>query len=124
MSQFVIDCSAPADDQIFDCASFEKFLKDRVKVNGKTNNLEEGQISISRDGSMIRFQCDSEEVSVSKRYLKYLTKKFLKKHQLRDWLRVISTDKNTYVVKYFRVGDDDAEDDAEEEEASAMETTE
>lgn len=28
------------------------------------------------------------------RYLKYLTKKFLKKHDVRDWLRVIASNKD------------------------------
>ncbi len=28
------------------------------------------------------------------RYLKYLTKKFLKKHNVRDWLRVIASNKD------------------------------
>ena len=28
------------------------------------------------------------------RYLKYLTKKYLKKHNVRDWLRVIASNKD------------------------------
>lgn len=32
--------------------------------------------------------------SVHGRYLKYLTKKFLKKHDVRDWLRVIASNKD------------------------------
>ena len=49
----------------------------------------------------------------SGRYLKYLTKKFLKKQQLRDWLRVVSTNKGEYTLKFFNVvgeGEDDDED--------------
>src|SRR6185437_9176254 len=37
----------------------------------------------------------------SKRYLKYLTKKYLKKQQLRDWLRVVATNKSTYQLRYL-----------------------
>ena len=33
---FVIDCTKPVEDKIMDIASFEKFLKDKIKVNGKT----------------------------------------------------------------------------------------
>ena len=33
---FVIDCTKPVDDKIMDIASFEKYLIDRIKVNGKT----------------------------------------------------------------------------------------
>ena len=33
-----------------------------------------------------------------RRYLKYLTKKFLKKHNVRDWLRVIASNKDRKCV--------------------------
>ena len=37
-----------------------------------------------------------------RRYLKYLTKKFLKKHNVRDWLRVIAsnTNRQTYELRH------------------------
>ena len=41
------------------------------------------------------------------------TKKFLKKNQLRDWLRVVSTSKGVYELKFFNVVNDEAEDDDE-----------
>lgn len=49
------------------------------------------------------------------RYLKYLTKKYLKKNKLRDWLRVVSKDKETYELRYFQINsqEDDDEEDAE-----------
>ena len=45
------------------------------------------------------------EAPFSKRYLKYLTKKFLKKKQLRDWLRVVANNKSTYELRYFKIHD-------------------
>lgn len=36
----------------------------------------------------------TSELPMSKRYLKYLTKKYLKKHNVRDWLRVIASNKD------------------------------
>ena len=41
------------------------------------------------------------------------TKKFLKKQQLRDWLRVVSTSKGVYELLLFNVVNDEAEDDEE-----------
>lgn len=108
--KFVVDCSVPVSDKIMDVAAYEKYVRDHFKVSGRTNNLEEGGVTIARDGSKLVLGAQS---AVSKRYLKYLTKKYLKKHQLRDWLRVISTDKSTYTVKYFNV--DQEESDADEE---------
>jgi large subunit ribosomal protein L22e len=34
------------------------------------------------------------DVMHPRRYLKYLTKKYLKKHNVRDWLRVIASNKD------------------------------
>ncbi len=35
---FVIDCSKPVEDKIMEIASLQKFLTDRIKVNGKTGD--------------------------------------------------------------------------------------
>lgn len=44
--------------------------------------------------------------------LDHRTKKFLKKQQLRDWLRVVSTSKGVYELRFFNVvADADEEDD-------------
>lgn len=73
-------------------------------MNGKTGKL----------GELIRIEVNSskKEVTVvsstkfAKRYLKYLTKKFLKKQMLRDYIRVIANGKSTYELRYFNVEED------------------
>eukprot|EP00741_Cyanophora_paradoxa_P007741 tig00001206_g7490.t1 len=99
VNKFTIDASSPVDDGIMDAASFEKFLHDRIKVNGKAGNLGD-TITISRDKTKINV---TAEGPFSKRYLKYLTKKYLKKQQLRDWLRVVSSNKTTFELRYFNI---------------------
>ncbi|KAI9141233.1 putative 60S ribosomal protein L22 [Paraphysoderma sedebokerense] len=110
--KFTLDCSQPANDSIFDAAAFEKYLHDRIKVNGRTNNLGE-VVVITRDGDS-KVTVTATGVGFPKRYLKYLTKRFLKKYQLRDWLRVISVTKDTYTLKYFNVNQDNEEEEDEE----------
>ncbi|VDN35341.1 unnamed protein product [Gongylonema pulchrum] len=56
----------------------------------------------------------TSEVPFSKRYLKYLTKKYLKRNALRDWLRVVAPAKDTYELRYFQISQDD-EDFSENE---------
>jgi large subunit ribosomal protein L22e len=107
VTKFVIDCSSPVEDKVLDPASFEKFLHDRIKVNGKAGNLE-GKVTISRDKTKLYVNA---EAPFSKRYLKYLTKKYLKKQQLRDFLHVIASAKNAYELRYFKVSGGDAEAD-------------
>ncbi|KAI9819710.1 MAG: 60S ribosomal protein L22 [Thelocarpon impressellum] len=109
-TKYIINCSQPASDKIFDISAFEKFLHDKIKVDGRVGNLGDTvQISQQGDGKIevIAHQ------QFSGRYLKYLTKKFLKKQQLRDWLRVVSTSKGVYELRFFNVVNDDADDDDE-----------
>ncbi|EPY41609.1 hypothetical protein AGDE_02315 [Angomonas deanei] len=40
-----------------------------------------------------------------KKYFKYITKKFLKKKGLREWIRILATSKDTYKLKYFNIED-------------------
>jgi len=106
---FYIDCSQPVDDDIFDMASFEQFLKDSIKVAGKKGQLGEA-VEVTRTTSKVSV---SVNIRFQKRYLKYLTKKFLKKQSLRDYIRVIANAKDSYYLRYFNInqagGDDDDE---------------
>jgi large subunit ribosomal protein L22e len=47
----VIDYSKPATDGVFDGADFEKFLHDRIKVDGKAGRLGES-VKVARDGRL------------------------------------------------------------------------
>lgn len=49
--------------------------------------------------------------SFNSRYLKYLTKKYLKKNNLRDWLRVVASTKEAFELRYFQINNDDEEED-------------
>ncbi len=51
----------------------------------------------------------------SKRYLKYLTKKYLKKNNLRDWLRVVASAKDAYELRYFQINNDEEDEDEDNE---------
>ncbi|KAK4050403.1 60S ribosomal protein L22 [Microbotryomycetes sp. JL201] len=107
--KFIVDYSQPAENKIFDEAAFEQFLTNSIKVEGKTGQLGE-DVSVKREGAgkiVI-----SSQIPMSKRYVKYLTKRFLKKNSLREWLRVVSTSPDTYTLKFFETADDaDASDE-------------
>ncbi|EDV37158.1 uncharacterized protein Dana_GF13308 [Drosophila ananassae] len=107
--RFVIDCTCVVEDQILDLADFEKYIKTHTKVNRKINNL----------GDLVTFERSKQSsliihsgVHFSKRYFKYLSKRYLKKNSLRDWVRVVSTGKESFTMRYFKIQsqDDDDED--------------
>ncbi|TNN07175.1 60S ribosomal protein L22 2 isoform 1 [Schistosoma japonicum] len=80
--KFSICCSPGViDEDIISPGILEKYLKEHIKVNKKLNNLGK-DIHIERDKSTINITAN---IPFSKRYLKYLTKKFLKRHKLRDF---------------------------------------
>ncbi|CAD8086260.1 unnamed protein product [Paramecium primaurelia] len=103
--KFVIDCTEPKEDKVLNLDEFVSYLQSRIKVQGKTGNL----------GNDVTVAAEQEKVVVtstipfSKRYLKYLTKKYLKQETLREYLYVHSLDKATYQLKYFNVGQDEEE---------------
>ncbi|CAM9847384.1 unnamed protein product [Lampetra planeri] len=110
--KFTLDCTHPVEDGIMDSANFEQFLKERIKVDGKTGKVSEhSAVTVERSKSKITV---SSEIPFSKRYLKYLTKKYLKKNNLRDWLRVVAASKDSYELRYFQINQDEEEEDEED----------
>merc|ERR1712167_425721 len=104
----------PLEDGLFDGATFERFLYERIKVDGKTGNLGKDQnakVLLAREKSKIFV---TAELPFSKRYLKYLAKKYLKKQQLRDYVHVVASSKGMYELRYFNIPDNEADEDDEQ----------
>lgn len=99
---FGIDCTKPVEDKVFNTTNFAEYLRQRIKIDGKLGKL----------GDKVRVANDDRKIMVdttmnfSKRYLKYLTKKYLKKHSLREFLYVVASDKKNYQIKYFNIQQD------------------
>ncbi|XP_003389760.1 PREDICTED: 60S ribosomal protein L22-like [Amphimedon queenslandica] len=108
--KYTVDCTTPVEDEIMDAGAFEDFLRARIKVGGKTGNLG-NEVNLARDKNLLTV---TSEIPFSKRYLKYLTKKFLKKNQLRDYIRVVANAKTSYELRYLHIAgaeDDESDDD-------------
>ena len=72
--KFTLDCPHLVEDGIMDAANFEQFLQERITVNEKAGNLGGGVVIMERSKSKITV---TSEVTFSKKYLKYLTQKYL-----------------------------------------------
>ncbi|XP_018006517.1 60S ribosomal protein L22-like [Hyalella azteca] len=110
---FKVDCRLPAGDGILDVKDYVKFLEERFKVNGCVKNLNDHVTIKTLDDNVT---ITAYDYKYSKRYLKYLTKKYFKKRGLRDWLRVVSTSPSVYQLRYYPVycqHDDETDDDSE-----------
>lgn len=93
-------------------AQFEKYLQDKIKIGGKTGVLAANNVTITRDRTKLTV-ASPLELGFSKRQLKYLSKRYLKKQQLRDFLRVVAASKNSYEMRYFKISEglDEGEDE-------------
>ena len=78
--KFVINASQPANDKIFDVSAFEKFLQDRIKVEGRTNNLGDNVVIQQKGDGKIEIIAHNE---LSGRYLKYLYDRSLRETIIR-----------------------------------------
>lgn len=105
--KFTIDCTQPLEDNVLIMKDFEEFLRKRIKIHGKTGHLGD-DVVVKGDSKSLEV---NSSIPFSKRYLKYLTKKYLKKQQLRDYLHVVATSKNTYQVKYFNIQQDELDEE-------------
>ena len=97
VNKFTIDCSLPIEDNVIVLNDFTDFLTQKIKVGGKTGNLGNA-VTIGKDKNSVVVEA---KIDFSKRYLKYLTKKYLKKQQMREYLRVVANNKNTYQLRYL-----------------------
>jgi len=105
--KFKIDCTDPLTDNVITLEDFEDFLKKRIKVHGKKGNLG-SKVSVTGEKNTVVV---TAEAPFSKRYLKYLTKKYLKKNHIRDYLHVVAKDKHTYQIRYFNIQGEDVDEE-------------
>ena len=103
--KFFIDCKMPIEDNVIVLNDLQGWMRDNIKVEGKKGALG-ASVAVSTDKACIVVE---PKIPFSKRYLKYLMKKYLKKQDLKEFLRVIATKKNTYELKYFQVQNQEAE---------------
>merc|ERR1711957_774407 len=89
--KFTIDCKLPIEDNVIVLKDFSSFLEQRIKVDNKTGNLGTA-VTVSMDKESIVVE---SKIPFSKRYLK-------------EFLRVIAVNKNTYALRYFKINNEEA----------------
>lgn len=104
--KFTIDLGVAYDDELLKAKDFQDFLKTHMKINDKKGNLGES-VTWTTSGKLVQVVSKRK---LSKRYLKYLTKKFLKKNGILEYLKVISTNKATYEIRYIKYDDNEDEE--------------
>jgi large subunit ribosomal protein L22e len=104
--KFQVDLNQAVSNNLLSLEAATKYLTQNIKVNGLKGKLSDF-VKVSQTGKGDK-QKNTIVVSVdntmkfSKRYVKYLIKKFLKRENISLYLRVISNGANGYLVKLFQ----------------------
>ena len=92
--KFDINCMQPMNNKVLNAASFEEYLHDRIKIGSKTVALTAKIATITRDRTKVTVVSPAE-LGFSKRQLKYLSKRYSRKQQVRDNLSVVDGSKKS-----------------------------
>ena len=103
---YTVDFNSPCSNNLLTLESAEKYLKTNFKVNGLKGKLGETIKVASTDKkdskkNTIVVSVDNK-VQFSKRYIKYLVKKFLRREGIVRYLTVSSTSPYAYTVKVIK----------------------
>jgi len=103
--KYTVDFNAAVSNNLLSLEAAIKYLNQNIKVNGLKNKLGESVKVSSTDKkdkqkNTVLVQADSK-MRFSKRYIKYLVKKFLKRENIALYLRVIAQGSGAYTVKLF-----------------------
>lgn len=82
------------------------FFRRESNWTEKAGHLGGGVVTTGRNRSKVTV---TSEVAFSKRHLKYLTKKYLNRHHLRDRLRLVANSKGSHELCYFQINQDGEE---------------
>lgn len=102
--KYTVDFSSPVENKLLSLEAASKYLNSNIKVNGLKGKLGDSikvSTSDAKSKNTLVIQVDSQ-MKFSKRYIRYLVKKFLKREGIVRYLTVASSAPNSYAVKVLR----------------------
>ncbi len=104
--KYTVDFNNPVENNLLTLESALKYMQSNMKINGLKGKLGNTiKISITdkkdRNKNTLVVSVDSS-IQFSKRYIRYLVKKFLKREGIARFLTVSSTSPNAYTVKVIK----------------------
>ena len=104
--KYSVDFNSPVENKLLSLEGAAKYLTANIKVGGLKGKLGES-VKVLTDSkntkvkNSVQIQVDNK-LKFSKRYIRYLVKKFLKREGIVKYLTVASTAPNAYTVKVLR----------------------
>ena len=99
--KYTIDFTAPLSNKLLTLESVSKYLELNMKINGLKGKLGDSiKINISDKNRML-IQVE-RTVEFSQKYIKYLTKKYLKKEGIEKYMTINANSPSGYIVKIIK----------------------
>jgi large subunit ribosomal protein L22e len=95
---YTIDVSKVAADNVLDPQDLGKYLTEQIKVNNKKGNLGSA-VTVTVDRNIVKVTV-KDSTPLPKRYLKYLSKKYLTKNEVKEYVRIVACSKGGYDLRY------------------------
>ena len=104
--KYTIDFNSPVDNNLLTLESASKYMQTNMKINGLKGHLgNKIKINITdkkdKNKNTLVISIDTS-IHFSKRYIRYLLKKFLKREGIARFLTVSSSAPNAYTVKVIK----------------------
>ena len=104
--KYSVDFSNPLENKLLTLESVLKFLQNNMKLNGLKGKLGK-TILINTDEKREKSKTSivilvDSSIKFSKRYIRYLVKKFLKKEGVAKYLTLTATSTSAYMVKVIK----------------------
>lgn len=104
--KYTVDLNSPVSSKLLSLEAASKYLQSNIKVGGLKNKLGDSvKVTQSDKKDKLKnsiFLSVDTTLKFSKRYIRYLMKKFLKREGIGRYLTIISTGPNVYTVKVLR----------------------
>lgn len=103
--KFELDCSLCTNESLFSTSELKDFLLARMNLRDKPGKIDRyAQINTTDNTVEVEYKC-----FISKRYVKYLGRKFLRIKKLNSWVRIIASSKTGYKFVFYNVDKDNEE---------------
>lgn len=103
--KFTVDFSSPLENKLLTLESVLHYLQTNMKLNGLKGKLGKSIIinldDLKKSKNAIVISVDSS-LKFSKRYIRYLVKKYLKKEGIAKYLTLSATSPGAYAVKVIK----------------------
>ena len=103
--KFTVDFTSPLENKLLTLESVLHYLQTNMKLNGLKGKLGKTIIinmdDLKKNKNVIVISVDSS-IKFSKRYIRYLVKKYLKKEGIAKYLTLTATSPGAYAVKVIK----------------------